>query len=156
MKPLPLFFLITGAALCIYGVSLLFRPPQPGTAPQAIQGSRPPTDFGLPAYPGSGPFISSEAGPEAGSVSFQLKKGTAAEVASFYRKGLLARGLKFVRERPMTVRPGFPENPAAPAIHGRRLEWDDPARSRQVSLTAFDFPQKSSRVQAVLSWRSLE
>lgn len=128
----------------------------PCCADPAVLAAQPPSYFGFPEYPTAFDFHSMATGKQVyGSASYSVKKGTAADVAGFYRKTLEAKGWSFAGKQTARERPGEPGSPTARTVTGLRLTWARPSEDRRLTLTALDFPQKSSSAQVSLSWKPL-
>src|SRR5262245_20788016 len=91
-------------------------------------GTAQPSAFGLPDYPGSLKFISSEQdlpGQRAaiGSVAFRVKTGTSKQIADFYDRRLTGAGWKRKSRVNTSSRPG--EDSGRRALTGKRVRSMD-------------------------------
>jgi len=124
-------------------------------AEPAVHDRKRPSDYGLPTYPGAFEFHSVTAGLEQGSTAFSVRRGTAREVAAYYRKKLPGLGWEFQAEQTATERPGNPGDPKARTARGLRQIWVRREPREQLQLLALDLPQKDSTAQVVLGWAAL-
>jgi hypothetical protein len=146
--------LAAACAMLAGGIVLLLRGEEaPGAAARTpVAGQKLPSEFGLPNYPHAFAYHSQEYGPHEGSVAFSVERGTAAEVARFYRERLGNSGWRLLAERPVTQSPGDPAAGTQVTLHGVRQQWLRGDGSRELRLLALDYARGRSKAQVALSW----
>lgn len=118
-----------------------------------IAGTKQPKEYGLPEFPTAHAFLSADDGtPDRGSSAFSVRKGTAKEIAAFYREALPDAGWEFVEEESVKQRPGAGAVPNPPVVTGLRQTWAERNGKRNLRVLALDFVQLKSTAQAALSW----
>jgi hypothetical protein len=119
-------------------------------------GTRRPSDYNLPTYPTAFRFHSMDGGGAAGSVAFSVKKGTATEIAAFYRAQLPKKGWRLVRERDARQQIAAGRVKSVSELRGRRQEWTKAAKNQRLTLLTLDLKSDKSTAQAVMNWAPLE
>lgn len=128
-----------------------------GNERPVIGGKKRPSDYALPEFPTAHDFRSADDGTkDRGSAAFDVRKGTAKEIAAFYRETLPKSGWKFVEEKPAMQRPGTGVVPNPPVARGLRQEWVDSSGKRRLRMLALDFVQLKSTAQVALSWSPID
>jgi hypothetical protein len=157
----PILVAATALGLLGYGAYAFFgdlraegdAPAAGGSQRPMIGGKKRPKNYGLPEYPTAHAFLSADDGiSDRGSSAFSVRKGTAKEIAAFYRKALTDEGWEFESEEPAKQRPGTGAVPNPPTVTGLRQEWRERNGSRKLRMLALDFVQLKSTAQVVLSW----
>lgn len=121
----------------------------PLTPEEAAQ-HRPPSAFGLPAYPGAFHFFSTENDAAHGSSVYSVPKGNSAEVIQFYTRELGRQGWRFVGKQAATERPAHVPNPLT--LRGTRTRWRHAEQRRQLTVLALDDVRPGRTAQVVVSW----
>jgi hypothetical protein len=128
-------------------------PTNAGSQRPMIGDKKRPKAYALPEFPTAHAFLSADDGTQdRGSAAFSVRKGTAKEIAAFYRKALAEEGWKLQEEKPAKQRPGTGAVPNPPTVTGLRQEWLGHNGKRRLRVLALDFIQLKSTAQVVLSW----
>jgi hypothetical protein len=156
---IPLGIAIVALGLLGYGASAFFGDLRSQKVTATSRSERPlvrnkkrPKDYGLPEFSTAYAFRTSDDGTSnRGSSAFSVRRGTAKEIAAFYRK-TLSESWVFKDERPAKQRPGTGAVPNPPTVTGLRQEWVESNRKRRLRVLALDFIQLKSTAQVAISW----
>ena len=135
-------------------------PKQPSGDPSAVEepvgagrARKSPQVFGFAVFPTSFDFQSMEVSSTAGSSSFLVKSGGAADVVRFYIEKLGEAGWEYQWKRAANTQPG--DVGKTIILKGTRVRWQHRQQHRQLTLLALDDTQKGRTAQGVLSWAPL-